>query len=1232
MAALASLTSQPFKAPAAAPPPAQPSSALGSLVAAPHTSPTAPQPPKSLSELTATPFITAAPPAPSNAPSETVRLSPGAASGEVSATGAGGAFSAPGGNIEKLVNTGHTSYGGEPSVKGFERDDIVPVSLGGQNNNPDNISLQPMDQASYRDNVEKYYAAQYKAGKVPLNAARDAVLNWKNTDIPGQVAFDRKLGGPQTVPGQFLSSLTEMPKKIVDGVHAFFNAPDDSTLGIIKNALKATQPANSKSLPDIAKTLIARGVPGLTEGNAAPTTFGAAVGERVADTKASLQQFDERTQAANAAMAKQRAGGQLTDTEKAAVKAHFDDLANIAFAVAGNEDVAKEAGGLIPKAEAATVGDVAETAAYMAPTGEKAAAAKAPKEIFPAEPPFGPGSKEDPSLAPKVPKAQSALSNEPDLQLQETPPRPVKQGKTANNKGNFFQLKDESYDKVITDHNGGVTPPVNRGGLQPPEIDFSKAKAKDIAALRLSTDTMERNVEKVFGDQGDKINDWLINPIRENETKRVKWLTAIRGDLKENVVKKLGIKPGSAESAMVQRYGEKRASPDEVKAAFPKTWQNITQASDILKTKYQDLLKEWNGARTAAGLKPVAERPDYFRHFLELNDFSSKFGFNFRETNLPTQISGLTDMFKSSTPWASAANRRFNGMFTEDAIKGMDNYLDTTSRAIFHTDSVQRGRLFEKYLRDAATAAPDEVKLPNFVANLNDWTNIVSGKQAKLDRAMEGTVGRSVLAPLRALTRRFGSNVIGGNVSAAVTHSIPLSFTLATVDKGAAFQGLLDTLRSPFLEDFTKIGDQESSFLTRRFGVGEISPTKTQIAGKVLGSPFRWVDQFISRFAVSAKYSEGIADGLAPEAAMKEADNYAGRVIGDRSTGNLPNLMNTKTLGFLTQFQIEVNDNLRVLMHDIPRWENHDPGKIAGRLTQFAMASYLFNQVMQSIKGSGKGLDPIDLGLTLSGLNDEGHDQTLSQRLGLVTTDLAKELPFSSIPTSGQIPAVQPLIQGVSDISSGVGAGDFKKAGKGAIGLASTFASPIGGGQQAVKTYGGIEAWRKGYVTDANGNVTAHIPQTGPELLKGVLFGKSAFPEVKKTKTEVERLSAILKQQQATTKGKDQQATAIWSDLQGMDPAQAKEQLSQIATQDPDMARRVVKVAKTGATSATNITREDNSIKALGVTNGQRAKYIVSRLNDLPDDDAKKKYLSDLAAKKIVTTAVLTQIAGLMKQ
>lgn len=1480
---LESLTAQPYHAA----PPATPGTGLSTLTSKPYSPPTAslydqvkppgeaPEAPKPatsrLSSLTSKPYSAHPEAKPEEKP----------VTSTIPAKLGGGSYNRVPGNDNKVVNTGHTSYAGMPTKEGYQRNDIVPVSLGGQNSNEKNMEYEPQSEADYRDNIEKYYAGQVKSGKMPLNAARVKVLDWKNTDIPGQDAYSKKLGGDQNLLTNFVKSIPEGVKSVARGVNTVGNEIIEGAKEGWQQAEANTQekkwsnlgePALDSGVKSFSDTLqdtwqriqhmtdtamdehatklemgaseeeaamgalnvlftpvttslaTVSGIPGVGQladkvselfgaisGGAIKVASGALDDMPISDeTRETLRQPVEEVSALVAQLVAGKVGDEVipriaekTKTIVSAIKDHVDSIPNkqggfiknpafsgdthadahtLTSAAEKHADAfqtkidtvaqglghevehgpVKTAERIEEKAHTDYGGDVSQVkdanrstilvknpsdiakigdrlheefgeVTRVKPPSESSGEFKkviynvrtegghegeiqvTTKDMYDAKKAGGHewyshtrvsrGDFESQiekhmqalyQAAEESPRSRTSdgeslwpsathLKGEYGLPVETTIPNTssvdgskstlTTTSPTSKNSGYFEDIQHsvadsgenvngenadpheseigsqtqapdkqtikwtipmprartrnevfephEEYDPEITERNGNVLPPINKGGLQAPEIDWTKAK--DIAALRLSTDTMERNVEKIFGPEAKKINDFLVEPTRANETARAKFVSKLREEIKAKVVDELGIRARSKDSALVQQFGEGIKTMKDVEAEVgEERAQKIADAAKYFRETYDKLWNMWDQERAAHGMKSIGKIDNYFRHFNDIESVMENFIPTMATGQIPTAISGITDYFKSRTPWSSAAMRRVGHETTIDAVSGLDNYLDVATRSIFHTDSVQRGRLLEKYLRQVAQAKPEALgkgvglSLPNFASNLNDWTNLVSGKQARLDRAIESVVGRPALAFMRAMIRRFGANVIGGNISAATTHSIPLVYTLATTDTAAAFRGLMTTLSKPFMADFNRIGGQESAFLTRRYVNDVIDPTRGERIAKVISKPFQWVDEFISHFAVAGKFEEGRAKGLSARDAMAAADNYAARVIGDRSVGNLPNLMNTKTLGMITQFQIEVNDNLRVLLHDVPKWAGGNPGKVALTFAKFAVYSYLFNQVLQMIKGSGKGLDPINMGMTLAGLNDEGAGLGTVDRLKAFGTELAGELPFTSIVTQGQYPVLQGVP--IADAMKGDWGTALQK-------VASSFASPIGGGVQALKTYKGIQAWKAGVVLDKSGKTITPIPQTLPTLLQGTAFGPSAFSDVKKTRAELSKLSGVLKLQQATSKAKNEQAASMASDLTKMaqteGSAAAEQELTGIANTDPDMAQRVLTALKN---QQMGITKSDTMLRTLGIKNGARAAYIKQKLEELKSPEEKQQYLIDLAGKKILTDDVLKQV------
>lgn len=780
-----------------------------------------------------------------------------------------------------------------------------------------------------------------------------------------------------------------------------------------------------------------------------------------------------------------------------------------------------------------------------------------------------------------------------EYQTREEPPEGISSPASSPAKYRSDEEIDRPYNERLPHDENYVKPPTVRGGITPPEIDFTKLKDK--AAISLSRETMERNIEKIAGPQASAINQFLIEPLRLNESARIEFTNSERAEIKQKM-EDLGIKMGSKEDALVQKLGEKNITLDELKAATPK-WKEVQEASSYFRNKYDQYLNKINSVREAHGYNPIPKRPDYFRHFEELNRFIDTFGISFKNGQLPTTLAGQTEFFNPGKPFTTAELKRKGGAYTESAIKGADRYLDATSNQIFHTDTVQRGRALEKYIRQSAEKNPD-IKLPNFVSNLHEWTNKVAGKTAALDRAIENVVGRPLIKVLEKIKSRFGANVINANISSAITHAIPVSFNLASVSKPAAVRGLIDTMMSAFVDDtkFSNVDGVQSGFLLRRFPTKQIFKTGIQKVGNTMGLIFKGVDRFISRLAVTSKYFEGISKGLSKEEAMKAADNYAQRVIGDRSIGNLPNIMNTKTLGFLTQFQIEVNDNISFLMHDMPRQAKAETQsktgaafRLGSMLIQFAVFSFLFNQFMKKLKGSGKGLDPIDITETLLGTNAEGNGQPFGARVTSAGKDLAEELPGGSL-LGGQFP----VMEGLPDIASALSgktswATELKK-------LAYGFLSPVGGGTQFKKTFEGIQALMRGYSANSKGNPQFTV--SPEDTVKTVLFGKSSLPQaqeyysgVGKPDPETQKVQKLYDQAKALYSSGDKQgAQAIINSLSPDDQKifkslKTKEVRTQTNAKVQDMYPTAVKA---------------KALTTKGDTAGAKALY-----NSLSDDDKK---------------------------
>ena len=605
-------------------------------------------------------------------------------------------------------------------------------------------------------------------------------------------------------------------------------------------------------------------------------------------------------------------------------------------------------------------------------------------------------------------------------------------------------------------------------------LDFADTW-KDKSRLSYARETMTRNFEDIMGKDAPEMKKKFLEPIAKSEADRIRFLNKERADINA-----LGIAPRSNESKLVQEYGEGKITLKDL-GAMTKDPNKIIHAADVLRGKYDQYIQELNTALTRNGYAPVPKRSDYFHHFQELTSAFDMVGVPLKANDLPTDINGLTADFKPGKQFFAATLKRKGDAATMDAIQGIDRYLEGASNQIFHTDNIKRLRGLETAIREKY-AGTDH--LTNFVADLGEYTNNLAGKKAMVDRAAESLLGRRIFSGVTAMKKQVGANMVGGNVASALTNYIPLTQTLATTDKQAVAQAMLATIKNTFKDD----GFVESSdFLTRRLGSDRLSTTKWEDISKKAGWLFSTVDNFVSQVVARSKYLEGLKKGMNEEEAMKLANDWSARLMADRSKGSVPTLFNSQTLGLLTQFQLEVNNQMSFMAKDIPR--NFNKAGAASALGQLFLYGYLFNNIYENITGRRPAFDPV--GVAKQTYEDYANP---TMKKGQATKNLignvSNNLPFVSTLTGGRIPLSAGLPNPVA-----VWQGD-STWGKEAKKLA--YMLPPFGGSQAMKTIDGIKAYQQGASISPAGSVRFPIPKTVTNMLKTGVFGQWSTPEAQK--------------------------------------------------------------------------------------------------------------------------------------
>lgn len=668
--------------------------------------------------------------------------------------------------------------------------------------------------------------------------------------------------------------------------------------------------------------------------------------------------------------------------------------------------------------------------------------------------------------------------------------------------------------------------------------------AKDLSKFIMNNTTPLRVNEKIFDrETAKRINDTFFRPIKTNEADRIRFLNKERSEIQS-----LGIEPRSEESEYVQIYGEGEwVNPDtgettpytldNLKKQFPESWEKIKNAAEVIRGKYDTYLDAVNKELNKMGYDSIPKLKNYFRHFEETTSLLDQIGIPSKADHLPTDLNGLTSDLRPGKNFFANALSRTGKKTTYDAITGIDGYLEGVSKLMYHTEDIQKLRTFDEYIRDKYGKNADleglnkqefaekveqiqEGHLSEYAAWLSEYTNALAGKKSKMDRGTEEALGRRIYGTLNAVKKQVGSNLTGLNLNSALSNFISITQAGSKTSKYAMLEGFGDTVKNIFQDDgFIN----KSDFLTRRFGSDKLSKTtweKMSNAGQIF---MAGTDYFSANLITRSKYHEYLNKGYPENEAMRLADEFADRLMGGRALGDMPNIFNSKTLGILTQFQLENVNQFDSMFHDTkyedraaeqtkyeaktlneklksklakekPEFYNSlSATLILGQLFAYAWA---YNKVDEELTGSGGAFDPIGI---IEDLIKDFTNPNVSK--GQAVANLAKNvidvIPYANILTGGgrvpmtdAIPNIVDLLEGESNLGSEL----WKVA---------NLALPTGGGQLR-KTAQAAGALIQGgdYKTNANGEKQLKFPiaqegnvaQRIAEGAQALLFGKWATP------------------------------------------------------------------------------------------------------------------------------------------
>lgn len=671
-------------------------------------------------------------------------------------------------------------------------------------------------------------------------------------------------------------------------------------------------------------------------------------------------------------------------------------------------------------------------------------------------------------------------------------------------------------------------------------------------------------------------------PVLKHDAEAIRWENTQRERLK-------GIMEGLSHEDSVYMHMKNRAELSPKNEAMQKQLADYVkenkskihfkQAESAMQKLYEmtsEMHPQVSEAGVRNGYAPLEFRQKYIPSLTPTkegkwyNRILRKVGVETMVDELPTEIAGRTEDRRPGRQYAGFYNQR-EGINTEfDAFKAMDNYISGASNAIFHTDDIQNLRVLEdairsKYSDEGSRAELEAIRkdpdiniedkeqkiskiwernsgtLPSFPSWIAEYTNILAGKKSRTDRSAEQMFGRGLYRAMSDVEGKVAANMVGGNLSTAISNFIPLAQGSGEVRYSSMMRAMLD-----YGADLAKKNPafhEDSDFLTNRRGSERVIKTKLQKASDAAGWTMNAIDNLSSEVMVRARYLDNVEKRhMSTEAALQEADRWAAGLIGDRARGAKPVIMESKSplIKAFTMFQLEVMNQYDHLFGDIPhnlRGQGKSKAQIAAgtaaALLQVFVMSHLFNDAREKLTGSRGAFDPIEMvndfvgrltGYALPNTFDllgemmgDGIDEddfraekseTAWDNVTATAQDIASNIPFVSGPLGSLAGAgnsrlpIQSVIPSIANIATAQGEDArsmavIKELSKPVYGFLLPF-----GGLQAKKTVEGAATMFAGgsYSYDKKGEKILQFPTYGqkPEdWAQAILFGKSSSDEAR---------------------------------------------------------------------------------------------------------------------------------------
>lgn len=643
----------------------------------------------------------------------------------------------------------------------------------------------------------------------------------------------------------------------------------------------------------------------------------------------------------------------------------------------------------------------------------------------------------------------------------------------------------------------------------------------------------------------------------------------------------------------------------------------IENAVEKFSKQYDLFYDAINDFLTAHGFAPIGFIKGYAPHMQKAetqNKLSSALkamGVNIDVTELPTSISGRTADYKPGKRWVGNFLHRKGSSTDYDISAGYESYVGKIADVFYHTDDIARLRGLERYLRK--TYAPEEIsnaidhaqslrnvdnatkraaledagvvdsgtelsavkmseelekyigslyedvskitKYGEFVKYIDNYANLLAGKQSMADRGLEYIAGRTSLNAGNKLVSMFARAQVAGNLSSVLNQSSQLKDIAAEIPAKHITKAIGDICRGTGGKPWNvKNTEMFNSYdlLTGKKGIEYLTAKDNKADAFVTGlfKPADIADSLVSALAVQSRYNQLISEGKSEADARAGADRWATSIMASRMKGSRPMIFESKNVvtQMISMFQVEAANSWAHLTQDLPakvKSIETQYGKgaaqkyVAVTATKGLLSAFLMNRIAEAAYGGtpasfdllgyaarfissgmgitvNEGLKRIfeDMAETVFGENifggddddDEGRDRTfdLDAAVSDAAYDISNDIPFvrgvsGALGLGDQTLPLANVAEAVGGVKNALTAED-RSAGQIADAVLELGSTLTPGGRQLQKTYQGAKTMLQGGRTYGYGDkkrLQYTVEQTPLKAFQALAFGNSGLSETR---------------------------------------------------------------------------------------------------------------------------------------